>query len=378
LSKPGKDLVDPQDERTKRQPAYLEWDILAARGEPPTRSWALQDWLGMGYTTLLAAKGGMGKSIFAQQLGTALALPHDFIACIENGRRVLGWFGEDDHDELWRRQDAICRRFQVPMDALRGKLLLESMIDTDCCLVGKSSLGAGLIRTNMLHDLRDQIGDTKSQVVILDNVAKMFAGNENDRGEVTAFLTALAWAAQPTRAAVLLISHVAKGMNSEFSGSTAWENAVRSRWWLTDRPPDSPEQSKEETEATDLRYLSKRKVNYSARDICILRYGEGSYAVAEAPAATGTLMSNIRRRHALNVILAGFPKLTAMRLTPTDSAASRDNYLPAMLIAYQFHEGYSRRELADAMRSLMVDNILRREIIGHYPNRTPKYGLVQH
>src|SRR3546814_19155736 len=69
---------------------------------------------------------------------------------------------------------------------------------------------------------------TGSKLVFLDNVAHLFTGNENDRGQVTRFVNLLNRLAGNTGAAILLIGHPNKSGDT-YSGSTAWLNAVRSQ-----------------------------------------------------------------------------------------------------------------------------------------------------
>jgi hypothetical protein len=367
------------------RPTYLDLEALEENGDPPPRDWALNHWLGMGHVTLLAAKGGMGKSIFVQQLATALAIQRDFISRVPKPRRVLLWMGEDDDDELSRRQKAISIKFDIPVSFTHNRLFLESMVDTDCTLLAKVP-GAGLVRTGMLKVLREQVGDLKIDVVVLDNAAKMFLISENDRGEVTAAVTSINWACKPTKAAGLLLSHPAKPKDSEYAGSTAWENAARMRWWLTDHPPDKPPAKDDELAEpqTDLRYICKRKVNYSSLDIAVMRYtllytcGSdqfGAYDIVTPP--SGGIVAAIDRATAKRVVLAAFSKLTAMNIPCSESPGSHNSYLPKLMLQYQLGEGFTKTDLAHAMHDLMVEGVLVRAQVGVYGNRsTPRFGLV--
>jgi hypothetical protein len=357
-------------------PSYLDFEELEERGDPPRRLWAIDGWLGMGHVTLLSAKGGMGKSVLAMQLATALALSLDFVGKIHQPRTSLVWMGEDDDDELWRRQHAICRKFSKPMSALRGRVMLESMATEDCTLVANVH-GIGMARTGMLSILRQQIGDLKAEVVVLDNIARLFAGNENDRYEVTAFMAGLAWATAPTGAATLLVGHVSRGAGSEYSGNAAWENAARARLWFTDSPPDKPPSEPNEDgddDKPDLRYLAKRKVNYTTRDLCVMQYTDDAYSIISAGDPTG-IVANIRNKAAEGRVLSAFDKLSNMGLVPTESSSS-PNYLPRLIGQYKLADGFTKTELARALRSLMIDGQVSRKQVGQYPNRTPKFGLV--
>ena len=65
--------LDPRDGNKASSAVRCEWSTLAL-GPPPERDWAISHWLGMGHVTLLAGKGGIGKTLIAQQLGSALPL----------------------------------------------------------------------------------------------------------------------------------------------------------------------------------------------------------------------------------------------------------------------------------------------------------------
>lgn len=362
----------PKGARYKANP--MDWEKLSQRGSPPERDWIFDHWIGTGHVTLLSGGGGIGKSVLSLQMAVAAAKGLTFITKAPKPRNVLVWMGEDDEDEIWRRSVAICKKFDVPLNQLSGGVFVEPMASVECSLMEK--IQGKIERTNMLTELRDQITDTKSELVILDNIGRLFGGNENDRHDVTAFIAALNYAAEPMKAAVLLLGHTSKIQGSEFSGSTAWENSARARLWFSDRPPDkTPEKGEDEEPPSDLRYLSKRKVNYTSRDLCIMKYSDGAYDVVEQP-ASGGLMSSLRNASSRRVVQTAFSKLTSLNIRPSDAVGAHDNYLPALIVKYKFAEGHSKAELADAMRSLIVDGVLKREQVGVYANRNPKFGLV--
>jgi RecA-family ATPase len=325
----------------------------------------------MGHVTLLAGPGGVGKSLLAQQIGSALALGTQFVDAVPEPRRVLMWSSEDDEHEIWRRQVAIARSLSVGLDAFAGKLIIESFAGRDCTLAATTYGHFGV--TAMLEELRQQVHDYKADVVILDNVGRTFGGNENDRHQVTAFIAELVGATARRAAAVLLLGHPGRNTGSEFSGSSAWENAVRARLWLSDRPPDH-EPSDNVEPASDMRYLARRKANYSARDLRSFRYDGGIFVPIQFDGCD--LLDSIRRVKADRVILDALHKLGDMGQMPNDGTTS-PNFLPKLTLDYKLNEGLTKRELADAMRRQMKDGKLRRAEIGSYPNRAPRYGLRQ-
>ena len=107
--------------------------------------------------TLLAGRGGIGKSLLAQQIGSAVTLGSSYIDTVSAPRNVLYWAAEDDPDELWRRQAAIATSMGVTIDAFAGKLLMESFVDRDCTLA--TTVYGALTYTPLLGELEAQIGD---------------------------------------------------------------------------------------------------------------------------------------------------------------------------------------------------------------------------
>jgi putative DNA primase/helicase len=349
---------DSEPQHGRPLPDTLDWEALEERGEPPVRDWAIEHWLGMGHVTLLAGRGGIGKSIIAQQLGTALALGRAFVGAIKRPRVTLMWAGEDDHDELWRRQRAICQRFSVSLGALRNRFHVEPLATIACSLF--ENVQGDMIRTSMLAELRAQIEALRAEVVILDNIARLYGGSENDRHHVSTFLAALGWAAEPTGAAVLLLGHVAKNQESEYAGSTAWENAARGRLWLTDKPPDKKPDTEDDETPLDLRYLAKRKVNYTSNDIAILRYTDGAYDVIQAPARSG-MVAAIDHAHAAAIVLSSLSKLIALNFIASDARQSHQ-YLPGLILEHQMAEGFTKRDLTNAMHALVTEGKIVRTI----------------
>ena len=345
------------EDKTPEFPAALDWERLEESGDPPARDWILDNWVGMGHVTLLSGLGGIGKSILAQQMATGIALGRPFIANVKQPRRVLGWMGEDDEREIWARQIAVCAKFDVPLSALRGLLDLHALDRYECCLL--EPFQGKMIRTNNLTHLREQIGDLRAELVLLDNVARLFGGNENDRHQVSSFFAALQWAAEPTRAGIQLLGHVSKMQQSEFSGSTAWENAARARLWFADHPPDKKPDPDADNPPEDLRYLAKRKVNYTSRDLAILRYVDGAYDVITSPA--GGLVANIERGQALGKVRQAISRLNEMQYIPSD-ARSSPNFLPKLMMAHDLAGNLTREQLTRAMTQLITEGEIVRTI----------------
>ena len=182
----------------------------------------------------------------------------------------------------------------------------------------------------MYEELREQANDYRADVIMLDNAARLFAGKENDRGRVTRFVVALN-AIRPT-AGTRLTAHPGRAVGSEFSGSSAWENAARARMFLSDREPDAKifDRDDEGAPTSDRRYLAKRKTN-SARDLRTFRCENGALVPEQAASESDVVyaMSNQRDER---IVLDGFKELINGRnQQPTDGDSSPNN-LPKLLL----------------------------------------------
>jgi hypothetical protein len=344
----------------------LNWKRLATQ-IPPGRQWAIDHWLGMGHVTLLAGAGGTGKTSVAQAMASCLALGRDYLDNVPSPRRVLMWACEDDAQELWRRQIAIAAALGVPLEVFEENFILMPYDgeEVELCSAKDGSITA----SPMLETLCQQIGDYKADAAILDNIARLYGCNENDRHQVTSFIAMLTKAARPTGAAVLLLGHPAKGVGSEYSGSTAWEGAARSRLYLGRSLPDQepPEEPKEDD---GLRYLCRRKANYSTRDYRRIRYTNGVMVPDDAERPVTARPTE----YAQDVVVRAITHLERIGKYGNSSTASPD-YLPKLADQYQLLEGIGRKQFASAVRELELAGKLKSEVVGHYPNRAPKKGL---
>ena len=231
---PEPDPVIEAEESAKEgvipRPAHnvVQWLQLAGQ-EPPPFPWLMGHWLSW-HPTLLAGRGGIGKSLLIQQLGTALSLGLPTWCEAAPPVRVLYWACEDDHDQLWRRQVNICRQAQIGMDALTN-FFVDARYGLDNTLLS-TEFGRPMW-TTAIETLRQQVNDWRVDVLMLDNLGHTFGANENVRHDVTIFLNGIAGLVTGRPFCPIVLGHPSKAVGSEYSGSTAWENAVRMRWYRT-------------------------------------------------------------------------------------------------------------------------------------------------
>lgn len=353
------------------KPRQLDLRSLSPLSAPP-RFWFLQGWLGSG-TTLFPGLGGIGKSSVVQHAATNAALARPYFAEAERPITSLLWNCEDDHDEMWRREEMICEHEQIEMADLADRLHLVSRYGCENALMGEFQRQLG--PTSLMEELRQQVNDLGIDVLWLDNAAHVFVGDHDNRTQVTQFINALNGLVVGRPFAVVICAHVSRAQGSEYSGSVAWENAARMRWYLGTKLPDERPDDDGDSSAGDTRFLAKRKSNYSARDYVRMTMRNG-LLVPDAPSGhVAGVVAQIAAEKAEEAVLAGFHSLRAMGLVPTDAKNSPD-YLPRQMLDKGLGCGHGKHELAKAMNRLMTAGVFSRGVAGMYGNRNPKQGLV--
>lgn len=234
----------------------------------PVRQWLLADWIPMRQTTALYGDGGVGKTLLAQQLATAVASGRGFLGLAPRAGTVLGLFCEDDVDTLHMRQDGINRALGISYRELAG-FHVASRVGRDNLLMTFDGHDAGTL-TPFWHEIDALVAKIQPALLIVDTAADTFGGNENIRPQVRQFVQqALTALAQRYECAVLLCAHPsAAGLQNGqgTGGSTAWSNSVRSRLYLSKDP------------SSDRTILTRKKSNYAAagEEIPVL-YADGAF-----------------------------------------------------------------------------------------------------
>jgi hypothetical protein len=212
----------------------IELDLVALAGsEPEPPAFIVKDWLPQGEATLFAGHGGTGKSMVALTLAACIASGRPFFGLDTKQRRTAFLSLEDAKPVLHWRLARICAWLDVGMDQLAGRLLLWDGADSEAALMTETRDGAQL--THVYEWLRQRMAGV--QVLVLDGASDAFDANENQRAPVRRFIRALRQLI-PADGAVVLLAHVDKGSarsadtSQGYSGSTAWSNSVRARWYL--------------------------------------------------------------------------------------------------------------------------------------------------
>lgn len=216
--------VSVADVLTRPSPApRFVWDGYAPRNE----------------VTLLAAHGGTGKSTIALMLAVCAALGRPMFGVAVEQCNVVFLSLEDDAGVVRYRLAAICKAWGIDPTCLAGRLhILDGTGRPELYAADGRGCGSS---TEAYAELSIHVAAARVGLVVVDNASDAFGGDEIQRLPVRGFIRDLAAMARANDAAVLLLAHVDKatsrGRKSEggegYSGSTAWNNSVRSRLFMT-------------------------------------------------------------------------------------------------------------------------------------------------
>jgi RecA-family ATPase len=249
----------------------LEWDGK----EVPERRWIAADLIPEGNVTMLGGDGGLGKSTLALQLMAASALGKPWLGVPVQSGVSLGIFCEDDRDELHRRLAAVLRHYGADFTDIADAIRLSCRVDQDNLLLEFPSQWEAGQTTALYTRIRQAAIDAGAKLVVLDSLHDFFGGNENSRQHARQFIGQLRSIAMEIEGAVVLTAHPSLSGRKEGTGeagSTAWNNAVRSRLYLTGPKRDDGESDR------DYRELRSMKANYAASGGLIrLRWHDGIF-----------------------------------------------------------------------------------------------------
>ena len=237
--------------------------------EPKPRQWIVRERIPDHNVTLLTGHGGVGKTLLMQQLSVATVLGKDWIGELPEPGPVLFITAEDDEDELHFRYDRIAKFYGTSFHELADNgLHLMSLAGKDATMAIADA--KGIVKpTDLFHTLERTVREIRPRWVGLDTTADIFVVNERERTQVRQCISLMRGIALGISTAVILLSHPSLtgiSTGTGLSGSTAWNNSVRSRLYLKIEKPDKDEQADEDDEHdhTSPRVLEFMKSNYSA------------------------------------------------------------------------------------------------------------------
>lgn len=314
------------------------------------RNWFVEGLIPDRTVTNLSGAGGSGKTEIILQLVAASSLQTQWFGKDVSIGPCLYYGAEDEADELHRRLATIVKRAGQNLSDLEGIRLIP-MAGLDAVLAEPDRKG-NLVATTIFPKLVSQAKALRPKLIVIDPSADVFGGDEINRAQVRKFVSMLRALAMEIDCAVLLLSHPSlSGLNSGTgtSGSTAWNNSVRSRLYL-EIPNESP----------DARVLKVVKANYGKTGEAIaIRWNDGVYDLDKGP---DPVLAKVLNKSADDVFMAVFSKLTdqGQALGPNVGPS----YAPKKISGHPDAKGYTKIDLAGAMQRLLDGGRLRIEVTG--------------
>jgi RecA-family ATPase len=243
--------------------------IDIARDPIPPRDWAVRDRIPARNVALLSGEGAVGKSTLLLQLSAATVLARDWIGVMPEPGPVMYLGCEDDDDETRRRLEAIAEHYSCSRAEMkRSGLHVLDFVGKDAIL-GQPDRSDHIRPTPLFERIKSDAIAIRPKIFVVDTVADVFAGNENNRSQTRQFITLMRGLAIASGGSVILASHPSlTGISSDtgMSGSTAWHNGPRARGYFKQAPEEN------------LRLLEWRKNNYGpVSESIVLRWRDGVY-----------------------------------------------------------------------------------------------------
>lgn len=338
----------------------------------PERPWLVPGLIPMRQVTEISGDGGIGKTLLELQLMVACTIGRPWLGHAAHRCKCVGFFAEDDKDELHRRLSDIVTAEGATLGDLEG-LTLFDRTETENELVVFDRNEWSLKPTDLWSHLVNFTVNEGAELLIIDTRADVFAGSEIDRVQVRKFVSMLRHLAKEMNGGnggtVILSSHPsAEGRRSGSgeSGSTAWHNSVRSRLFL-ERVQDDQ----------DARMLTNKKLNYGASGAEIrIRWDAGRF-VAESKSGgfVGVLDRRAQERRVDETFIAALRALNLQGRQVSDKPCP--TYAPKVLSKMEACAGIGKQALEASMYRLFQAGVIRTEETGPASKRRERIVLVE-
>lgn len=342
--------------------------------EPPVRVWRWANFIPDMQATLITGAGASGKSLATQQMATCIAMGLPFLGVPTNACPSLYITCEDDLDELHRRQAAINEALGVKPAETRDRLLLVSLQGEVANELATFTSEGEMTIARRFDQIARTCLDRGLKHVTIDNTAHTFAGNENDRHQVAAFVNLNNRLAQIIGGSVLMVGHPNKAGDS-YSGSTAWENQVRSRLYL-----EVPRGVEGEPIDPDMRVIRNEKANYSQRGAEVrFLWHRGAFVLEDAiPQGNERDMRESAQAASENEIFLRLLDTLTQQRRQVSHAPNVPTYAPKIMSGMPEAKGLGKANLARAMERLFgLGEIVASQALWLGPDRHPVVGLAR-
>ncbi len=325
--------------------------------KPPERDWLIDGVALRRTVCLFNGPGSSGKSLLMLQLQAAAALGLPWLGREVKKVKSFGLYAEDPEDEIWRRMDDVSRHYGAELGDLAEdvEILPADLIDAGATLYRTARRDAVGSMTPLWAQIRKFCLDEGRELVILDNAAFVYHGDRIDEGQVVHFMDQLKQLAVAINGVVVLLQHPsASGMETKSgeSGSRGWNNAARSRMFLT----FPPEMDDPENDPSDERVLRFMKANYGPRHKGLrIEWKDGVFAPVTITDQQGERLNGVQLIELNSLVVKAaadlFDQGTRVSLEPKNHIASVLSKRPEWRL-------YAWREIADSAAYLIRSNRL--------------------
>jgi RecA-family ATPase len=342
-------------------------------GKPvPDAVWHVPGLIPAHTVTLLGGDGATGKSLLAQQLAASTALGKPWIGIEEIGPGSAIYFSaEDDEDELHRRFARIAQAYDASL-ADFGALHIIPLAGEDAVLAGPNGRSNVIETTELWKQLERAVGDIRPSLIVLDTLADLFSGDENQRAQARQFIGLLRGLAIRHQTTPVVLAHpslsgMASGSGS--SGNTGWSNSVRSRLYLERIFVSDPGEKTKLAEPDEtLRELSVKKANYASKGQPIrMKWVDGVFARQAGAHGLDSGDRDMRAELAFMSLLR-WHEQHGINVSPKPSAS----YAPTVFARHSDADGVTKRAFARAMERLLSSSKIRIETVGPASRQTTR------
>ncbi|WP_213740948.1 AAA family ATPase [Bradyrhizobium sp. dw_411] len=264
--------------------------------------WLATNRIPAGDVTILSGDGGGGKTTVALQLAVSVERGlGDWLGTVTESGPVIFFSGEEPEPEMRRRLHRVARKRGVDPVDMEG--LHFHFADPDACLLGISQRDGTMAPAALFTSLAVAARDKRPALIVVDSIAAVFGGNQNDRVHARTFVGLFRTLARQIGCAILLLDHPSlAGITSGTGrgGSMDWQNATRARLHL---------ETVEGGDGSTGRVLEVKKTNYGpCGEKVPLQWDDGCFVLqgtASAPhQAAGNAAADQRYLECLDAITA--------------------------------------------------------------------------
>jgi hypothetical protein len=205
------------------------------------RQWLYGKELVVGYVSVLASPGGVGKTAYSAAVAVAIAAGREILGqTIHRSVKVWLYNLEDPAEEMLRRIKAIMMRHRIAKAQIADRLYLDSGRDRPLTLTTRDREGS-LTITPVVDELVEELQRRDIGLLIVDPFVHSHNADENNNQEMAQIMAAWSQVATRANVAIQLLHHYRKGAmggHEAVRGAGAIQGAARVMHTLTAMSPE--------------------------------------------------------------------------------------------------------------------------------------------